>query len=137
VLIAAFNQLTEHTRIMASNIVPSNPINSQSDFIRYIQDNSIGGRNLSIRGLAGLCGVDDKAILNGADFKSQSLAQKLTASGFEGADFALTGFCAQSAWLVIGRLGKNPVVHDGFAGANAVKLYALKNSTCILTCFKL
>jgi hypothetical protein len=27
---------------------------------------------------------------------------------------------------VIGRLGKNPVVHDGFLGTNAVKKYALR-----------
>ena len=79
---------------MTSNIVPSNSINSQSDFIQYIQDNSIGGRNLSIRGLAGLCGVSDNTQIIRADvFASEKLAQKLTAYGFQADVLVKEGFC--------------------------------------------
>lgn len=82
-------------------IVRSNSINSQSDFISYIKANSIGGRNLSISGLVKLCEVDDKVILNGANFNSPFLAEKLSMAGFDGVDFAVTGFSGQSACLVI------------------------------------
>lgn len=108
-------------------------INSQADFIQFIKDNSIGARSLSIRGLAGLCGVDDKAILNGADFKSQSLAKKLAESGFEGADFSTTGFCAQSAWIVIGYFA-----YESKAKAEGAKRLArLFGSIGVQTCFDL
>jgi hypothetical protein len=86
---------------MTSNIVLPNSIKSQSDFIRYIQGNSIRGRNLSIRGLAGLCGVAESSLREGAGLNSTKLAQKLAESGFEGARLIESGFCAQSAWIVI------------------------------------
>ena len=68
---------------MTSSIVPSNSINSQPDFIRHIQDNSICGRNLSIRGLAGLRGVEDTSVIRGSAFNSNKLAEKLTVKGFD------------------------------------------------------
>jgi hypothetical protein len=79
----------------------SDRINSQADFIDFIRSNSVNGRNLSIRGLAELCGVAESSLREGARIESSKLAQKLTSSGFEGARIEETGFCAQSAWLVI------------------------------------
>lgn len=83
------------------SIVHSNSINSQSDFASYIKENSISGRNLSIRGLAGLCDVSAQSIIEASHFKSEKLAEKLAQSGFEDAHLLKHGFCAQSAWLVI------------------------------------
>lgn len=57
--------------------------------------------NLSIRGVARCCGVDDKAIINGADFKSNKLGQILTYQGFQAADLSEDGFPPQAVWLCI------------------------------------
>ena len=116
---------------MTSNILTSNSINSQSDFIRYIQDNSIGGRNLSIRGLSGLCGVGRTFLREGGGFESQKLAQKLTESGFEGGGLFESGFCAQSAWLVI-----EYFAYESKAKAEGAKRLArLFGSIGVQTCF--
>lgn len=76
-------------------------INNFDTFQSFLSVNKTEGGNLSIRGLAALCGVDDRAILRGADFNSDKLAEKLTEYGFEGADLLESGFNAESAWLVI------------------------------------
>ncbi len=76
-------------------------IHTQSDLLSFIKNNLQGDKTLSIRGLAGLCGVNDRAIIRGADFHSTKLAQKLSEYGFEGADLARNGFPAQAVWLVI------------------------------------
>jgi phage antirepressor YoqD-like protein len=76
-------------------------IKTQSDLLAFLKDNLSDGKNLSIRGLARLCDVDDKAILNGADFKSDKLGQTLIAHGFQAADLSKEGFDAKATWLVI------------------------------------
>jgi hypothetical protein len=76
-------------------------ISNLEEFCQYICDNSVGDRALSIRGLARLCEVHDTAIIRGADFYSQKLAQKLTGIGFEAADLVKYGFNASSAWAVV------------------------------------
>ena len=113
-------------------IVTSNSINSQPDFVQYIQDNSIGGRNLSIRGLAGLCGVSDNTQIIRADvFASEKLAQKLAASGFQADVLSKEGFCAQSAWLVI-----EYFAYESKAKAEGAKRLArLFGSIGVQTCF--
>lgn len=116
---------------MSDSIVPSNSINSQSDFIRYIQDNSIGGRNLSIRGLAGLCGVSHTFLREGGVFTSEKLAQKLAGAGFQGVALLENGFCAQAAWLVI-----EYFAYESKAKAEGAKRLArLFGSIGVQTCF--
>lgn len=108
-------------------------INSQADFIQYIKDNSIGGRNLSVRGLADLCGVDRKFLREGGEFDSQKLTEKLTSSGFQGGELLQFGFCAQSAWLVI-----EYFAYESKAKAEGAKRLArLFGSIGVQTCFDL
>lgn len=116
---------------MTFSIIQSNSINSQSDFICYIQDNSIGRRNLSITGLADLCGVDRKFLREGGEFDSQKLAEKLVGSGFQGGELSRNGFCAQSAWLVI-----EYFAYESKAKAKGAKRLArLFGSIGVQTCF--
>ena len=42
----------------------------------FIQQN-LEGTNLSVRGIAALCGVSDKSVINGGSFNSAKLAEKL------------------------------------------------------------
>ncbi len=56
---------------------------------------------LSIRGIAALCGVADKSIINGGSFNSAKLAEKLNEQGFECGSLIANGFNAQATWLVI------------------------------------
>lgn len=70
---------------------------SLAEFVKEFVSNG----NLSIRGLAAMCGVADTAIIRGADFKSDKLAERLTAHGFEGADLASNGFPPEAVWLVL------------------------------------
>jgi hypothetical protein len=76
-------------------------IENQNDFLAFIRDEAMPNGNLSIRGVSRCCGVDDKAILNGADFKSQKLGQTLTTHGFWPADLSANGFPPQAVWLTI------------------------------------
>lgn len=75
-------------------------IATQQALSDLIQDNLVNGR-LSIRAVARLLEVDDTALIRGADFTSQKLAQVLTSQGFEAADLVKTGFCAKSFWLTL------------------------------------
>lgn len=68
---------------------------SSGSLLKFVQDNLSSGKRLSIRGVAGLCGVQDTAIIRGADFRSRKLAEKLTEQGFKGADLAKNGFNAE------------------------------------------
>jgi hypothetical protein len=86
---------------MANDIVT---INSQSDFLAFIRDQAMPNGNLSIRGVARCCGVDESAFRNGvfkgAELASHKLAQTLTAHGFYAAEIE-DGFPAQAVWLCI------------------------------------
>jgi hypothetical protein len=66
----------------------------------FIQKN-LEGQKLSIRGVAGLCGVADKSIINGGSFNSQILAEKLESRGFDAGSLLENGFGAVETWLVI------------------------------------
>jgi phage antirepressor YoqD-like protein len=106
-------------------------IDSQSAFIQYIRNNSVGGRNLSIRGLAELCGVADTSIIRTGAFASEELFQKLTASGFKAAALLMGGFCARSAFIVI-----EYFAYDSKAKAIGAKhLAQLFGSVGVQTCF--
>jgi hypothetical protein len=74
---------------------------TQSELLAYIKENLTEDKNLSIRGVAALCGVHHTAIIRGADLKSQKLAEKLTAYGFKGDALSENGFPAKAVWLVI------------------------------------
>jgi hypothetical protein len=76
-------------------------VNNQSDLLVFIKENLTNDKNLSTRGLARLCGVQDTALIRGADFKSQKLGQKLIEHGFKAADLVKNGFDAKACWLVI------------------------------------
>ena len=76
-------------------------IKTTDDLLTYIRENLIGGSNISIRGLARLCGVEDTSIIRSAAFKTLKLAEILVAEGFEAADLVKTGFNAKAAWLTI------------------------------------
>ncbi|ESA38487.1 hypothetical protein N836_31600 [Leptolyngbya sp. Heron Island J] len=68
--------------------------------VEFIREN-LQGENLSIKGVAALCGVADTSIIRGAAFKSAALAQKLEAKGFESAALAEEGFNPVATWLTI------------------------------------
>lgn len=86
---------------MTKNIVRQieNAIETESlaEFVRAYVSNG----NLSIRGTAALVGVNDRALITGADLKSAKLARKLAARGFGGADLTANGFPPKAVWLVI------------------------------------
>lgn len=74
---------------------------SQESLLQFIKENLQSDGTISIRAVSKLCGVEDTAIIRCADFRSQKLAQKLTAQGFKAADLTSHGFNSQATWLVI------------------------------------
>ena len=76
-------------------------LSNQIELIAFIKANLIGETNLSIRGLATLCGVQDTSIIRGAAFNSKKLAEKLEPYGFEPTALVENGFDAKASWLVI------------------------------------
>jgi len=82
----------------------------------FIREN-LEGQRLSIRGLAGLCGVDHKSIIKGGDFASKNLAEKLEAKGFEAADLVANGFGPVETWLVIEHFAYDSKAKAPFAKA--------------------
>lgn len=67
-------------------------------FIReYLEVNG----NLSIRGVAGMCGVSHTSIIRGGAFKSAKLAQRLEPQGFEAGALSVNGFPPVAVWLTI------------------------------------
>lgn len=76
-------------------------IQSQNDLLQFIKDNLQSDKKLSIRGVARLCGVADKSIINGGSFNSLILAEKLEAHGFEAGSLVRDGFNATATWLTI------------------------------------
>jgi hypothetical protein len=83
---------------MANDIVT---INSQSDFLAFIRDQAMPNGNLSIRGVARCCGVEDTSLIRGAAFNSEKLGTTLSTYGFEPAALVEDGFPAQAVWLCI------------------------------------
>lgn len=93
--------MNTNSKLTANDSAKEAAISNFDDFRRYIRENSIGDRALSIRGLAKLCGIRDTAIIRGAAFSSARLSQKLSGHGFEPAAFLEKGFDANSSWAVI------------------------------------
>lgn len=73
-----------------------NIIHTEQDFLSFIRDQAMPNGNLSIRGVARCCSVDDTSIIRGADFKSVKLGQNLTEYGFKPADLVEDGFPPQA-----------------------------------------
>lgn len=76
-------------------------INTQETLLQFLKSELTSESNLSIRGLAKLCGIRDTSLIRGAAFNSVKLGQTLTEHGFECAALIKNGFNAQAAWLVI------------------------------------
>jgi hypothetical protein len=76
-------------------------IHTEQEFLSFIRDQAMPNGNLSIRGVARCCSVDDTSIIRGADFKSAKLGQTLTEYGFKPADLVENGFPPQAVWLAI------------------------------------
>lgn len=78
-----------------------NIIENQSDFLAFIKDQAMENGNLSIRGAARCCGVQETSLIRGAAFNSVILEQTLTEQGFEAPALVATGFPPQAVWLCI------------------------------------
>lgn len=74
---------------------------SSGKLLEFIRDNMSDNKTLSIRAMAAMCGVTDKALFEGAYLKAKILAERLTEQGFEGAYLARNGFSARAAYTCI------------------------------------
>jgi hypothetical protein len=84
----------------------------------FIREN-LEGQKLSIRGVAGLCGVADKSIIKSGSFNSQVLAEKLEGRGFEAGSLAADGFGPTETWLVVEHFAYDSKAKAPFAKAIA------------------
>lgn len=76
-------------------------ISSPDALFNLIANEAMPNGNLSIRGVARMADVNDSAIIRGADFHSQKLAEILTGQGFTGADLTANGFPPVAVILVL------------------------------------
>ncbi|MFG6095086.1 hypothetical protein SPB21_07540 [Leptothoe sp. ISB3NOV94-8A] len=67
---------------------------------KFMREN-LEGKNLSIAGVAALCSVADKSIINGGSFNSAALAEKLESKGFDAGSLVEEGFNSVATWLTI------------------------------------
>ncbi|NEZ65277.1 hypothetical protein D0962_21305 [Leptolyngbyaceae cyanobacterium CCMR0082] len=67
---------------------------------KFMREN-LEGKNLSIAGVAALCSVADKSIINGGSFNSAALAEKLENKGFDAGSLVEEGFNSVATWLTI------------------------------------
>ena len=86
---------------LLNNFDIMNIITNQSELLAFVRDELNSEKNLSIRGVARLCGVKDTSIIRGAAFSSVNLSQKLIGQGFDAAALAENGFCPKAVWLTI------------------------------------
>jgi hypothetical protein len=84
-----------------SNLPSFGLIATPEALFNLIANEAMPNGNLSIRGVARMADVNDKSVIDGADFKSQKLAEKLTGQGFECADLAENGFPPVAVILVL------------------------------------
>jgi hypothetical protein len=82
---------------MSNDIV----IHNQSDFLAFIRDQAMPSGNLSIRGVARCCGVENTSIIRDGAFNSGRMGQTLVANGFEADALRDGGFPPQAVWLCI------------------------------------
>ncbi len=87
--------MTDHA--LAQQVQEAINAGSLADFIRK----NLEGKNLSIRGLAALCGVGHTTIIRGGAFGSKRIAEKLEAKGFEAGALTEKGFNSVATWLTI------------------------------------
>lgn len=73
----------------------------RSNILTLIKENLLKEGNLSIRGLALICEISDRAIIRDAHFRPQKLGQIMEEHGFSGADLTKNGFNERATWLVI------------------------------------
>ena len=92
-------------------------IESES-LVEFIREN-LEGENLSIKGVAALCGVADTSIIRGAAFNAVALAKKLEAKGFEAAALVEEGFDPVATWLTIDYFANESKAKAVFAKAIA------------------
>ena len=83
---------------MADFIVP---IQDSSDFLSFVRDQAMPNGNLSIRGVARCCGVEDTSLIRSGAFNAEKLATTLSQHGFQAAALAENGFPPQAVWLCI------------------------------------
>jgi hypothetical protein len=76
-------------------------LKTQHDLLVFIKENLSTDKNLSIRGLSRLCGINPTSLIKGGGFNSEKLGQKLIEYGFEAAGLTENGFDAKACWLVI------------------------------------
>lgn len=93
--------MNTNSKLAASDSAKEAAISNFEEFRQYIRENSIGDRALSIKGLAGLCGVHYSSITKGDGFISAKLTQKLAEIGFEGCGLLKYGFNADASWAVV------------------------------------
>jgi hypothetical protein len=93
--------MNTNSKLTANDRAKEAAISDFDEFRQYIRANSIGDRALSIKGLAGLCGVHYSSITKGDGFVSTKLTQKLAGMGFEGCGLSKYGFNADASWAVV------------------------------------
>ncbi len=84
-----------------SNMYINEIQDKHQSIVAYIKENLLDNKNLSIRGLGGLCEVAHTSIIRDGAFGNTKLAQIMSEHGFEAGALALNGFNAQTTWLVI------------------------------------
>ena len=75
--------------------------NNLGQFQSFIRENLTSGKNMSIRGVARMCDVQDTSLIRGAALKSDKLAEKLAKHGFEGGALTKNGFPPLAVVLTI------------------------------------
>lgn len=75
--------------------------NKKQSVLQQIQQNLLDNKNLSIRGVAEICGVAHTSIFRGGAFANQKLGESLISQGFQAGALLEKGFNAQATWLVI------------------------------------
>ncbi|EKU99749.1 hypothetical protein Lepto7375DRAFT_1817 [Leptolyngbya sp. PCC 7375] len=73
---------------------------SSGNLAQFMKENLEKG-NLSIVGVAALCGVSDTSIIRGSAFGSKRIAEKLESKGFEASALVEEGFNSVATWLTI------------------------------------
>ena len=76
-------------------------VNTADQFKAFILEHLQGNKNLSIRGVAKMAGVDESAIRRSADFSESKLSKKLATQGFKSADFSESGIPSLAAMLIL------------------------------------
>jgi len=82
-------------------IAQNNPKEQKQSLLEHIKANLLENKNLSLRGLAEMCGVSKTSIIESGHFRSKKLAELLESYGFQAGHIIENGFDAQATWLII------------------------------------